>query len=986
MKYFHPLLTLVLLSCLVVAVEASSQETKSYLIKISRADSNVVTILQEGNIPVYLKLKKWYFGGANASDFIWLNGRGIEYDVIDEEAWSEPYYMIYRFWKGSRGLLPHVGRVVFQDDNSMLVKIAEEQVFEFIQAGFHPTRLFPHPLPVTEEQREEIPPPVLKRGSEEVIETIVNRISEDSLRVYIQRLQDFQTRYFDTDSNEAAAQWLIDKFHEFGYVWMETPRFPVQGTPVNVINVVAAKPGILYQDSVFIIGAHFDTIVRDGTDPHIWAPGADDNATGVAAVLEAARILADVDFDYTVKFACWNTEEYDLSGSGLYAGEALYAGQKIGLYINLDMIGWLDENEPLRDINILRNTSSQAQAYAEFMADMADRFTTLVPVLIETEWGGSDHSYFMWYGYDILWVWESNFDDYQANPHYHTATDVIENVDMSYVYEVVKMSLATFVALAGPPESLPEPSITFESYHMDDTGEDGSTGNGNGYVDPGETVQLYVSVSNDGDTQANSVGGRLYTDDPFVAILDDEVFFGNIPSGGVGWSQGQFRFTISEDCPNGRYLNFSLEASGSGGYEWTTDFTVRVEQPTLVYNTFGLWETIGNGDGDLDPGETVNLYLLLSNSGLREGSGITAELETDGPDVTITGYQATFPDMAVDMSESNSDDPFIFSLSEESTPHAIAFTLRVSEGKGYYESDMPLRLLIGQGTVLLVPDDGGIGNVDNCTDALRLVGVPYHMGDIQGMTRSVSNSLFDYSEVIWCTGTVESNTLTPEEQSKLETFLDGGGRLLLSGNMIGYDVGDSPFYSNYLHGDYVSFLTLLHHLNGSPLNPVVGNMEITLATTGLNAQGFAGEIDPISPAVSIFDYDRNTEEGPGIIKSSGSGALAVETSVYKLVYFSFGLEGIEPLEDLAQVLIDVLTWFKEPGVDKGDVDGNGATDIIDAVVAVNIVLGMHQPDEGQMARADMNYDGAIDIIDVVRIVNAVLGTSGKVKESARTEM
>ena len=177
-----------------------------------------------------------------------------------------------------------------------------------------------------------------------------------------------------------------------------------------------------------------------------------------------------------------------------------------------------------------------------------------------------------------------------------------------------------------------------------------------------------------------------------------------------------------------------------------------------------------------------------------------------------------------------------------------------------------------------------------------------------------------------------------------------------------------------------------HHLDGVPSNPVVGGREITLASVGRNAQGFAAETDPISPAVSIFDYARDTEEGPGIIRSSGSGALAVETSIYKLVYLSFGMEGIEPLEERVQVLLDVLSWFKEPGVDKGDVDGNGTTDIIDAVVAVNIVLGVHQANERELARADMNYDGAIDIIDVVKVVNAVLGISGKSGRAESTDM
>ena len=400
-------------------------------------------------------------------------------------------------------------------------------------------------------------------------------------------------------------------------------------------------------------------------------------------------------------------------------------------------------------------------------------------------------------------------------------------------------------------------------------------------------------------------------------------------------------------------------------------------QPDISYFGFSLEEISGNGDGILNPEETADLFIRVENMGLGGVSEMSALLETDDPDITITTNEVSYPEMRCSALAENSEDPFTFSVAEEAQPHAVLFTISLFEKEGPYETVETFRLLIGQGTVLLVVDDGGIDNKDYYIEAFQHLGVPYDVLDVQGLTKAATDVLFDYAEVIWFTGPSEQNTLTTEDQSELGAYLNEGGRLLLSGSMIGYDIGSTSFYRNYLHAGYVSFLTLLHHLNGAPWNPVVGGMNITLTSSGPNAQGFAGEIDPISPAVSIFNYDRGTGEGPGIVSSSGSGALAVETGDYKVVYTSFGFEGIEPLEDRVQVLANVLTWFKKPGVDKGDVDGSGLIDIIDAVVAVNIVLGLHQPDEGELARADMNYDGEIDIIDVVNVVNAVLGTRAK---------
>ncbi|UCE17097.1 MAG: M20/M25/M40 family metallo-hydrolase [Gemmatimonadota bacterium] len=988
MRCFRMAVPFVLLTILFSVLGAVSEGERPFLVKISRSDPSAVTVLRERGIPVHFKLQKWYIASAEKADLERFEAVGMVYDVLDEEAWTQPYYVMNRPGRQELGSLPDVGTVLFQDNMKALVKIGSDEALELARSGFQFTKIFQKALPLFDPETEEAPRIRARRQTENVIGAIVNQVSQATIQSYVQSLQDFQTRLWASEPIWPASQWIYDKFIEFGYTDVVFEEFIVSGEDyvwyqpgydVAVRNVIATKPGVLYPDIVYIIGGHYDSIVIDGvTDPYVWAPGANDNATGTVGAMEAARILADVDLDCTVKFAAWTAEEIGLYGAEYYAENAHQRGENIALYINYDMIANLDESDPVRDINIGR--SSGAEAYSDLMVQMINQYTTLVPDPYITGSGGSDHGPFMQYGYDILYASEGDF-----SPHWHEPTDVVDNMDIPYFCEVVKMGLATLATLAGPPESFPEPLIAFEDYEMDDDDEGGSTGNENGYFDAGETVQVSLALHNYGDAQANNVSGRLYTDDPLVTVLDDEVSFGNIPSGGSVMSQGQFRFAISEECPNGRYLNFSLDASASDGYEWTTYFTARVAQPDFVYHTFDFEETVGDGDGVLDPGETISLKLFIGNTGLRGGSGITAELETDDADVSITDNEAVFPDLALGATVENSD-PFKFSISQDAAFHAILFTVRLSEGEGYYETELNFRLLIGQGPVLLVPDDGGTGNEGYYIEAFQSLGVPYEVAEVQGVAKTVSSGLLDYSEVIWFTGAAESNTLTPDDQSDLETFLNGGGRLLLSGSMIGYETGNTSFYREYLHGDYVSFITMLHHLNGVPSNPVVGGYTITLTAEGSNAQGFAGETDPISPAVSIFNYDRSTEEGPGLIRSSGSGALTVETSVYKVVYFSFGVEGIEPLEDRVQVLADVLSWFKEPGVNKGDVDGNGTTDIIDAVVAVNIVLGMLQPDEGQRARADMNYDGAIDILDVVKVVNAVLGSSGKVAGGVSTDM
>ena len=184
---------------------------------------------------------------------------------------------------------------------------------------------------------------------------------------------------------------------------------------------------------------------------------------------------------------------------------------------------------------------------------------------------------------------------------------------------------------------------------MDDGAGAGTVGNGNGYFDCGETVDITLTLENYGESQASDVTGTLVTEDPYATILEETQSFGTIPSGGSAASQGPYRFSISEECPNGHYIDFGVDVTASGGYGWTNYFTVRVIQPNIVFLTFGLHESAGNGDDLVDPGESGTLHLLLGNGGLRGTAGVTAVLETDDPDIVITGSDVQFPDM--DLSE-----------------------------------------------------------------------------------------------------------------------------------------------------------------------------------------------------------------------------------------------------------------------------------------------------------------------------------------------
>ncbi len=94
----------------------------------------------------------------------------------------------------------------------------------------------------------------------------------------VQRLEDFQTRYTYSDSIVPAAQWIYDQYVSFGYTDVKFDTFYLNNEPHR--NVIATKLGLVYPDSVIILGGHYDSIVSGpGTNRYVYAPGANDNAS-----------------------------------------------------------------------------------------------------------------------------------------------------------------------------------------------------------------------------------------------------------------------------------------------------------------------------------------------------------------------------------------------------------------------------------------------------------------------------------------------------------------------------------------------------------------------------------------------------------------------------------------------------------------------------------------------------------------------------------
>jgi hypothetical protein len=206
-------------------------------------------------------------------------------------------------------------------------------------------------------------------------------------------------------------------------------------------NILAEQQGIRFPLQKYILCAHYDATAEDTRDS--VAPGADDNATGVAAVLEATRLLSRYQTDYTVLYALWDCEEAGTVGSDAYAQAARARGDSILAVVNLDMLG-TDTN----DDSLMYVAGGTARELADTVAQLCQLYQIgLKPALRFPGIQSSDHASFIRQKYPAIMLTEFSPTDF--SPVNHTSLDRIDRLNLDYFHRQTKLVVATIAFLAG---------------------------------------------------------------------------------------------------------------------------------------------------------------------------------------------------------------------------------------------------------------------------------------------------------------------------------------------------------------------------------------------------------------------------------------------------------------------------------------------------------------------------------------------------------
>jgi Zn-dependent M28 family amino/carboxypeptidase len=347
-------------------------------------------------------------------------------------------------------------------------------------------------------------PVIIQKDPE--IEQMMKEVSADSLQSYIKAMVSFGTRNTLSTQKDprrgigAAKKWVLGKFNQFAKqsggrmtAIIDSTTYQPDGrrvdTVINLGNVVATLKGTDPKDNrIFLISGHLDNMRSSVMDRTGDAPGANDDASGCAAVLECARIMSRHSFPATVIFVTVSGEEQGLIGASYMAAKAKKAGLNIEAVLNNDIMGSNNSSET----NIINNTmvrvfseglpffeldknaatirqlglenDGKARQLARYVKETGERYVENLQVVMiyrnDRFLRGGDHTPYVENGYAAVRITEMNENYYRQHQNVRVENgisygDLPEHIDYEYLRKNTAMNLVNLSNLAKAP-AMPE--------------------------------------------------------------------------------------------------------------------------------------------------------------------------------------------------------------------------------------------------------------------------------------------------------------------------------------------------------------------------------------------------------------------------------------------------------------------------------------------------------------------------------------------------
>lgn len=403
-----PVNGLLLIGLLATAPPRAAIAPDGALLSVEAPPPGTTAALREDGVAVVRDLGGYLLVVTGAEGRGRIEARGLRTRLLDASVAGKTFYTVETLGKPA-GPVRAAGRVLREDDREAVLEIRPERAAALAAVGYEIARVFLRPV-------RPAPPRPSRPGLRAVtwnplIDAMVRSVSGSAIDGRVQRLQDFGTRFCRSDSAWAAADWIRAELEQAGADSVSFHTWDPGYSP----NVVAVLRGWYEPETIIVVGGHYDSISSGSS-----APGADDNASGTALVLEAARVLGGHRFDCTLVFVAFGGEELGLFGSEAWAAAAAARGDQVAAMINADMVGYLAPGDT-PDLDVI--TDNASAWLRDLAGDVGAAYVPDLAVIDGVLPGGatSDHASFWAHGYHAVQLWED--DDH--SPYLHTASDVV---------------------------------------------------------------------------------------------------------------------------------------------------------------------------------------------------------------------------------------------------------------------------------------------------------------------------------------------------------------------------------------------------------------------------------------------------------------------------------------------------------------------------------------------------------------------------------
>lgn len=271
-------------------------------------------------------------------------------------------------------------------------------------------------------------------NQQSTVKGLVDDVKEENIREMVLKLSSYETRHYTSKSGIESSNYIRDYWAKLSKHRSDVKVELIKHKHFPQPSIVMTIKGSEKPEEIIVLGGHADSI----SDEHL-APGADDNASGIASVTEVIRILMNHDFrpKRTIQFMAYAAEEVGLFGSQDIARDYKKKEAKVMGVMQLDMT--LYKGTADKDIILISDYTNKAQN--AFLGKLIDEYVKVPWGYSVCGYGCSDHASWSAYGYPASFPFESTFDE--SSPLIHTTQDMLENYGGEATHAVKFSKLAT---------------------------------------------------------------------------------------------------------------------------------------------------------------------------------------------------------------------------------------------------------------------------------------------------------------------------------------------------------------------------------------------------------------------------------------------------------------------------------------------------------------------------------------------------------------